>query len=307
MVYDVIVVGGGPAGLTAAIYAARAGRQVLVLEKESFGGQITSSPMVDNYPACPHISGLDLGNQMTEQAMSVGAELMSAEVIGMNITEGMKFVVETDIGNYNGRTVILATGARHRHLGLPNEADLVGNGVSYCAVCDGAFYDGKKVAVIGGGNAALTNALFLAERCREVVLIHLLDEFQAEKTLVDQVKSKINISMKMHKNTCGLKSQGGVLTALELQDTATQEFETLPVDGVFICIGQEPQSEPFALMGLTDDRGYYDCDETTLTTIPGLFVAGDGRAKDVRQLTTAVADGATAGIAANSYLQKCME
>lgn len=304
MIYDLIVVGGGPAGLTAAIYAARAGRQVLVLEKESFGGQITSSPMVDNYPACPHISGLELGNKMTEQAMAVGAELMSAEVIGMNMTEGMKFVVETDIGNYHGRSVILATGARHRHLGLPNESDLVGNGVSYCAVCDGAFYEGKKVAVIGGGNAALTNALFLAETCERVTLVHLLDTFQAEKTLVDQVQSKVNIDILMTKNTYGLKEQGGVLTALELQDTVTKEFSTLPVDGVFVCIGQEPQSEPFALMGITDDRGYYDCDETTLTTIPGLFVAGDARAKDVRQLTTAVADGATAGIAANAYLQK---
>lgn len=304
MIYDLIVVGGGPAGLTAAIYAARAGRQVLVLEKESFGGQITSSPMVDNYPACPHISGLELGNKMTEQAMSVGAELMSAEVVSMNVTEGMKFVVETDVGNYWGRTVILATGARHRHLGLPNESDLVGNGVSYCAVCDGAFYEGKKVAVIGGGNAALTNALFLAETCERVTLVHLLDTFQAEKTLVDQVQSKVNIDILMTKNTYGLKEQGGVLTALELQDTVTKEFSTLSVDAVFVCIGQEPQSEPFALMGITDDRGYYDCDETTQTTIPGLFVAGDARAKDVRQLTTAVADGATAGIAANAYLQK---
>lgn len=304
MIYDLIVVGGGPAGLTAAIYAARAGRQVLVLEKESFGGQITSSPMVDNYPACPHISGLELGNKMTEQAMAVGAELMSAEVVSMNVTEGMKFVVETDVGNYWGRTVILATGARHRRLGLPNESDLVGNGVSYCAVCDGAFYEGKKVAVIGGGNAALTNALFLSETCERVTLVHLLDTFQAEKTLVDQVKSRVNIDILMTKNTYGLKEQGGVLTALELQDTVTKEFSTLPVDGVFVCIGQEPQSEPFALMGLTDDRGYFDCDETTLTTIPGLFVAGDARAKDVRQLTTAVADGATAGIAANAYLQK---
>lgn len=302
MTYDIIVVGGGPAGLTAAIYAARAGKKVIVLEKESFGGQIVYSPMVDNFPACPHISGVDLANKMTEQAMSMGAELESAEVTGMFCTEGGRFVVETDVGNYHAKAVILATGAKHRHLGLPNEDDLIGNGVSYCAVCDGAFYADKKVAVIGGGNAALTTALFLADRCKEVVLVHCLEIFQAENVIVEQLKKRENISVMMNKKVVNFREAAGMLTGLDLVDNATEQRETLDVEGTFVCIGQVPQSDPFALMGLTDDLGYYDFDETTTTTVAGLFVAGDGRAKDVRQLTTAVADGATAGLAAAQFV-----
>lgn len=302
MTYDIIVVGGGPAGLTAAIYAARAGKKVIVLEKESFGGQIVYSPMVDNFPACPHISGVDLANKMTEQAMGMGAELESAEVTGVFCTESGRFVVETDMGNYHSKSVILATGAKHRHLGLPNEDDLIGNGVSYCAVCDGAFYADKKVAVIGGGNAALTTALFLADRCQEVTIVHCLDNLQAENTLVEQVKNKKNINILMNKKVGRFLEAAGTLTGLEFTDTTTEQIETLAVEGVFVCIGQVPQSDPFALMGLTDDLGYYDFDETTTTNIGGLFVAGDGRAKDVRQLTTAVADGATAGLAAAQFV-----
>lgn len=302
MIYDIIIIGGGPAGLTAAIYAARAGKKVIVLEKESFGGQIVYSPMVDNFPACPHISGVDLANKMTEQAMGMGAELESAEVTGVFCTESGRFVVETDMGNYHSKSVILATGAKHRHLGLPNEDDLIGNGVSYCAVCDGAFYADKKVAVIGGGNAALTTALFLADRCQEVTIVHCLDNLQAENTLVEQVKNRKNINILMNKKVGRFLEAAGTLTGLEFTDTTTEQIETLAVEGVFVCIGQVPQSDPFALMGLTDDLGYYDFDETTTTNIAGLFVAGDGRAKDVRQLTTAVADGATAGLAAAQFV-----
>ncbi len=304
MIYDVIVVGGGPAGLTAAIYAARAGRTVLVLEKESFGGQILYAPVVDNYPACAHISGMDLGNQMAQQAMDMGAELVSAEVTGILHAEGESFSVETDIGLYVGKSVILATGARHRRLGLPKEDEFVGRGVSYCGVCDGAFYADKKVAVVGGGNTALTNALFLAERCREVVVVHFFDEFQAESKLVDQVRSRANIFILMLKETKGIIEQDGNFAGLEIMDRVTEEKEEVLCDGVFISVGQEPQSTPFALMGITDDCGYYDFDETCKTFIDGLFVAGDGRAKNVRQLTTAVADGAVAGLAAAEFVKK---
>ncbi len=304
MIYDVVVIGGGPAGLTAAIYAARAGRTVLVLEKESFGGQILYTPVVDNYPACAHISGMDLGNQMAQQAMDAGAELVSAEVTGILHAEGESFSVETDIGLYVGKSVILATGARHRHLGLPREDEFVGRGVSYCGVCDGAFYAGKKVAVVGGGNTALTNALFLAERCREVVIIHFFDEFQAESKLVEQVRSRTNISVLMVKETKGIIEREGNFAGLEIMDRVTEAKEEILCDGVFISVGQEPQSTPFALMGITDDLGYYDFDETCKTFIDGLFVAGDGRAKNVRQLTTAVADGAVAGLAAAEFVKK---
>ena len=304
MIYDVVVIGGGPAGLTAAIYAARAGRTVLVLEKESFGGQILYTPVVDNYPACAHISGMDLGNQMAQQAMDAGAELVSAEVTGILHAEGESFSVETDIGLYVGKSVILATGARHRHLGLPREDEFVGRGVSYCGVCDGAFYAGKKVAVVGGGNTALTNALFLAERCREVVIIHFFDEFQAESKLVEQVRSRTNIFVLMVKETKEIIEREGNFAGLEIMDRVTEAKEEILCDGVFISVGQEPQSTPFALMGITDDLGYYDFDETCKTFIDGLFVAGDGRAKNVRQLTTAVADGAVAGLAAAEFVKK---
>lgn len=304
MIYDVIVVGGGPAGLTAAIYAARAGRTVLVLEKESFGGQILYAPVVDNYPACTHISGMDLGNRMAQQAMDMGAELVSAEVTGILHAEGESFSVETDIGLYVGKSVILATGARHRRLGLPREDEFVGRGVSYCGVCDGAFYANKKVAVVGGGNTALTNALFLAERCREVVVIHFLDEFQAESKLVDQVRSRANIFVLTLKETKRIIERDGNFTGLEIMDRVTEAKEEVLCDGVFISVGQEPQSTPFALMGITDDRGYYDFDETCKTFINGLFVAGDGRTKNVRQLTTAVSDGAVAGLAAAEFVKK---
>ncbi|MCQ2363291.1 MAG: FAD-dependent oxidoreductase, partial [Acidaminococcaceae bacterium] len=232
MIYDVVVIGGGPAGLTAAIYAARAGRTVLVLEKESFGGQILYTPVVDNYPACAHISGMDLGNQMAQQAMDAGAELVSAEVTGILHAEGESFSVETDIGLYVGKSVILATGARHRHLGLPREDEFVGRGVSYCGVCDGAFYAGKKVAVVGGGNTALTNALFLAERCREVVIIHFFDEFQAESKLVEQVRSRTNISVLMVKETKGIIEREGNFAGLEIMDRVTEAKEEILCDGV---------------------------------------------------------------------------
>lgn len=301
MVYDVIIVGGGPSGLTAALYAARAGRKVLVLEKDSFGGQIIYSPVVDNYPACPHISGAEIGDKMAQQALDAGAELMSAEVTGIVYAIGENFTVQSDMGDFKGRSLILATGVRHRQLGLYNEKDLVGNGVSYCAVCDGAFYTNKKVAVIGGGDTALKAALFLSDRCREVVLIHRRNEFRAEKILVDQAEKRSNITFMMNKKVVVLQAPNNALDGVELEDTIDEHRESLKVDGVFVTIGQEPQSEPFALMGLTDDLGYFDFDETTITHIDGLFVAGDARAKNVRQLTTAVADGATAGLAAAEY------
>lgn len=304
MTYDVVIVGGGPAGLTAAIYAARSGRSVVILEKESFGGQIIYSPIVDNYPACPHISGMELANKITEQAMNAGAECVSAEVTGIMHAEGENFIAETDMGNFTGRTLILATGVRHRALGLPKENDLVGKGVSYCAVCDGAFYADKKVAVIGGGNSALKEAIFLAKQCKEVVVVHRGEKFKAEQALVNEMKKYSNISVELNKKVVALNEQYGNLQSIELFDNLTEKMENLPVDGIFVAIGKVPQSEPFALMGLLDDEGYYDFDETTITHIAGLFVAGDARAKDVRQLTTAVADGAAAGLAASEYLSE---
>ena len=305
MTYDIIVVGGGPAGLTAAIYGARAARKVLVLEKESFGGQIVYTPIVDNYPAKAHISGMDLGNQMVQQAMDAGAECMSAEVTGiMRESEEDPFTVETDVGSFVGRSVILATGASHRHLGLEKEEEFIGRGISYCGVCDGAFYAGKSVAVIGGGNSAFVNALFLAERCREVLIIHCLDTWQGEAKLVEEALSRGNIITLMNKDTKKILAKDGEFIGLEIEDRINREKTHILCDGAFISVGQEPQSTPFAFMGITDDMGYYDFDENCATQIKGLFVAGDGRKKKIRQLTTAVADGAVAGLGAVEYTKK---
>ena len=300
MIYDVVVVGGGPSGLTAALYAARAGRSVLVLEKESFGGQIVYSPLVDNYPACPHISGADLASQLTAQVMECGAECMSAEVLGVLHGMGQGFTVQTDVGAFEGKSVILATGVRHRKLGLPNEEDLVGRGVSYCAVCDGAFFAGQRVAVIGGGDTALKAALFLADRCSEVVIVHRRQELRAEQTLVEQAKQRSNVRFILERQVGGFDENEEGLTSLELLDSEGRS-EVLAVRGAFVSVGQEPQSEPFALLGITDDRGYFTAGEDCRTEIDGLFVAGDCRVKQVRQLTTAVGDGAVAGLAAVEF------
>ena len=302
MIYDVVIVGGGPSGLTAALYAARAGRSVLVLEKESFGGQIVYSPMVDNYPACPHISGAELASQLTAQVMNCGVECMSAEVIGLLHGTGQGFTVQTDVGAFEGKSVILATGVRHRQLGLPNEDLLVGRGVSYCAVCDGAFYAGQRVAVIGGGDTALKAALFLADRCSEVVVVHRRQELRAEQALVEQARRRPNVSFKLDRKVGAFNENEEGLGSLELLDPEGRS-EILAVSGAFVSIGQEPQSESFALLGITDDAGYFTAGENCCTGIDGLFVAGDCRRKQVRQLTTAVGDGAVAGLAAVEYLR----
>lgn len=298
--HDIIVVGGGPAGLTAALYAARAGKTVAVAERENTGGQIVYSPLVENYPAVPAMSGADFAQKLTEQVEALGVEIIYDEVTGL-ARDGEGFIVRCDGGEHRCRAVVLATGAAHRHLGLPGEEDLVGCGVSYCAVCDGAFYTGRDVAVVGGGDTALQDALFLANSCRSVTLIHRRDQFRGEDRLVRQAESRENIHILYSHTVEALHEANGELTGVTVKDVKTGATRELAVEGLFAAVGQLPQSAPFAAL-VNTDGGYYQAGEDTLTGCEGVFAAGDGRVKSVRQLTTAVGDGAVAGLAACRYV-----
>lgn len=300
MMTDILVIGGGPAGLTAALYAGRAGKSVTVLEKESTGGQIVYSPRVDNYPGLPGISGADLAAALTEQAESFGAVIEYAEVLSA-ARIGNSFTVTCDNGEYQAKALILAPGASHRHLGLENEAELVGCGVSYCAVCDGAFCAGGEVAIQGGGNTALTDALFLAGICKKVTVIHRRDSFRGEAALVSRLRQQPNVEFLLSSSVTGLLETDGTLTGVTVRDLTTQEERTLTVDGLFIAVGQIPQTERFRDLVPTDEAGYIVAGEDCLTGTPGVFAAGDCRTKSVRQLTTAAGDGAAAALAACAY------
>lgn len=298
--YDIIVVGGGPAGLTAALYAARAGKTVAVAERESTGGQIVYSPLVENYPAVPALSGADFAQKLTGQVEALGVEILYDEVAGF-ARDDEGFAVQCTGGEHRCKAVVLATGAAHRHLGLDGEEDLVGCGVSYCAVCDGAFYTGRDVAVVGGGDTALQDALFLSNSCRHVTLIHRRDQFRGENRLVRQVENRENVTILYSHTVEALHQANGELTGITVKDVKTGETGELAVEGLFAAVGQQPQSAPFA--SLVDTAGgYYQAGEDTLTGCSGVFAAGDGRLKSVRQLTTAVSDGAVAGLAACRYV-----
>ena len=298
--YDILIVGGGPAGLTAAIYAARAGKRTAILEKEAFGGQIASAPLVENYPGILSISGAELARQMTEQARAFGAEIVYTEAAGLEKTSAGFRVSCTD-GVREAKAVILATGAAHRQLGLPGETALTGCGISYCAVCDGAFYEGADVAVVGGGDTALQDALFLANTCRSVTLIHRRDTFRASAQLVRRAQAQENIRILRSCTVQRLLLSDDSLQGAELLNGKTGETERIYVEGLFVAVGQTPQSAPFE-DAVATENGYYLAGEDTNTCHPGVFAAGDGRKKQVRQLTTAVSDGAAAALAACRWL-----
>ena len=298
--YDILIVGGGPAGLTAAIYAARAGKRAAILEKEAFGGQIASAPLVENYPGILSISGAELARQMTEQARAFGVEIVYTEAAGLEETSA-GFRVRCTDGVREAKTVILATGAAHRQLGLPGETALTGCGISYCAVCDGAFYEGADVAVVGGGDTALQDALFLANTCRSVTLIHRRDTFRASAQLVRRAQAQENIRILRSCTVQRLLLSDDSLQGAELLNGKTGETERIYVEGLFVAVGQTPQSAPFE-DAVATENGYYLAGEDTNTCHPGVFAAGDGRKKQVRQLTTAVSDGAAAALAACRWL-----
>ena len=298
--YDVIVVGGGPAGLTAALYAARAGKDVLVLEGEGTGGQINFSPLVDNYPGLPGMSGAQFAQTLTRQALDQGIRIRDEAAEALRTRDGL-LELTTGKGRYSAPALVLATGVTHRKLGLPGEDALIGAGVSYCAVCDGAFYQNRPVAVVGGGDTALQEALFLSARCARVTVIHRRDLFRGEQRLVQQLRERDNVDFLLSCRGEELLREKEGLTGLRVRDLKTGEDRELAADGLFVAVGQEPRNEIFANLVMTDDRGYFLAGEDCATSLPGVFAAGDCRVKTVRQLTTAVGDGAVAGLAACAW------
>lgn len=298
--HDIVIVGAGPAGLTAAIYGRRAGKSVLILEKENFGGQITHSPKVENYPGFRVLSGMELGEKLVDQAMDLGAEIEMDTVVGIR-TAGDDRVVVGEAREYRARSVILAAGSHHRTLGLPGEERLVGHGISYCAICDGAFHAGEDVAVIGGGNSALQEAVMLSEICHSVTVIQNLDRLTGEGRLIEDIAERRNVKV-IYSTVLERLDGEEKLTSIGLRNTETGETTTLPIDAVFVAIGQVPENEPFAELCDLDERGYLASGEDCLTRTPGVFAAGDCRQKAIRQVTTATGDGAVAAIAACKYL-----
>ena len=300
--YDIIIVGGGPAGLTAAIYGLRAGKTVLVIEKNGFGGQIAYSPKVENIPGTKVISGAEFADQLTDQAMSLGADVELEKVTKVE-KDGDVFKVYTEEESvFEGKTVILAVGVKHRTLGLEGENELIGNGISFCAVCDGAFYAGQEVAMIGGGNSALQEALLLSEVCTKVTVVQNLADFTGEKKLVEALLRKDNVTAIFNTVVTAYDTENGALSGLQLKNTETGEESRIRVDGAFLAVGLQPENEPFAEHAALNDWGYFDSGEDCCTATPGVFVAGDCRSKRIRQVVTASADGAVAAMAACRYL-----
>ena len=300
--YDIIVIGGGPAGMTAALYGLRNGKTVLILEKHGFGGQITYSPKVENWPGTAQMSGNEYADAFLEQILAQGAEVDLAEALKVE-RQGDAWAVTTDDGQTRqGRAVILATGVKHRMLGLPGENELVGEGISFCAVCDGDFYTGQTVCVAGGGNSALQEAILLAGKCRRVIMLQDLDAFTGEETLQRILFARDNVEARTGVKITALNTEDGVLRSVTVAGRKDGKEETIPCDGLFVAIGLIPENGAFAPLAALDAQGYFDSGEGCETASPGIFVAGDCRRKTVRQLTTAVADGATAALAACRYL-----
>lgn len=298
--YDIIVIGGGPAGLTAAIYARRANKSVLVIEKGSFGGQITFSPKVENIPGFSEVTGNEFAEKLVEQALGLDAEVECAEVLEIK-QDDVKTVV-TDSGDFEAKTVIIATGAKHRMLGLDREEEFVGEGISFCAVCDGAFYTGLDVAVIGGGNSALQEAILLADLAKKVYVVQNLDFLTGEQKLQEKLAAKENVEIILGHTVKGVLGET-TLKGVVITDNNGNERE-LNIDGMFVAIGLIPQNEAFSGIINLDDRGYVNSDENCQTSAEGIFVAGDCRTKKIRQVATAAADGAIAALAACDYLDK---
>lgn len=308
--YDIIIVGGGTAGLSAAIYGVRAGRKVLILEAKSYGGQIINSPEVENYPGIRKISGMEFAKGLYEQATGLGAEFRQGQVIRVEEQENCRVVVVSGVDKsgsgreeqkYETKTVILATGARNRPLGVAREQELTGAGVSYCATCDGMFFRGRQVAVAGGGSTALEDAAFLSNYCEKVYLIHRRNQFRGEERLVENLRQKENVEFVLDTIVTGLLGET-MLEGVRIQDVVTKEERELAVSGLFVAVGQMPDNKDFAGLVALDEKGYIQAAEDCRTDTPGIFVAGDCRTKDVRQLATAAADGAVAALAACEYI-----
>ncbi len=295
--YDAIVVGGGPAGITAGIYLIRANKKVVVFEKEAVGGQIASSPLVNNFPGFPSISGSDLANNFYEQAESLGLPIEIEEV--KEIIPGKPITVKTDMGEYQTKTVVIATGSKFRLIGLPNEENLIGKGISFCTSCDGAFFKGKDVAIVGGANTAVTNALYMANLCNKVYVIYRKDKLRGEPTLVDNLLKKDNVEVIYNANVKEIIGTDSLEKIIVDVDGTTRELE---IKGLFPSIGMDAETEVVkGVLNLNESN--YVVSEDCSTNVEGIFVAGDCRTKEVRQLTTAVSDGTIAATSAIKYLE----
>lgn len=299
MCYDILIVGAGPSGLTAAIYARRAGKTVLVLERDTFGGQITFSPKLENYPGFAEISGNELAQRMLEQAMALGAEIDMDQVLA--VRDGAVKTVVGEARSYEAKTVIIAAGARHRRLHLPREEEFIGNGISFCAVCDGAFYRDRHVALVGGGNTALQEAVLLSEICECVTVVQNLPFLTGEQRLIEALAARPNVDYRYGTVVIGYEG-GEALTALNLLQTESGTESRLAVDGAFLAIGTEPENAPFSAVAALDEQGYITADESCRTMSEGIFAAGDCRTKAYRQVATAISDGAAAALNACRYL-----
>ena len=300
--YDIIIIGSGPAGLSAAIYAQRACLDTIVIEKNGIsGGQVLNTWEVDNYPGFPGVTGFELSRQFREHANKLGARVVQDEVVQVELSGNVKKVV-CEEETYEARCVILASGAHHRTLEVPGEEELRGAGVSYCATCDGAFFRGRTVAVVGGGDAALEDAIFLARMCEKVYIVHRRDKLRGAKRLQERLQALENIEFVWNSETAAIEGNGQV-EALRLRQTKTGEEKRLDVDGVFIAVGIAPESELYAGQLELDEQGYIRADESGQTSVPGVFAAGDVRTKALRQILTAASDGANCVASAERYIQ----
>lgn len=299
--YDIAIIGGGPAGLTAAVYSRRAGKSVVVIEKAAFGGQITWSPKVENFPGTVSVSGSELGDRLLDQAMEQGAEVELEEIVSVekDSSGGFFSLKAASDARYEAKAVIFAGGAKPRTMGLGREEELTGNGVCYCAVCDGAFYKNRCVAVYGGGNSALQDALLLSEKCSRVFLIHRRDSFRGEAKLVEALKTRDNVEFVLGSVITELYGESE-LTGIIIERNGNRE--RIDVEGLFVAIGHAPDNGIISSLAELDSAGYAVSDESCLTAVPGLFVAGDCRTKSVRQVATACADGAVAALAACRFI-----
>ena len=300
--YDIVIIGGGPAGMTAALYALRNGKTVMVMEKTGFGGQITHSPKVENWPGTPRMSGNEFADAFLEQILDQGAEVDLTEAVRVEDCGNFKRVYTAEGEIREGRSVILATGVKRRELGLPGEREMVGEGVSYCAVCDGDFFKDQKVCVAGGGNSALQEAMLLSGKCREVVMLQDLPEFTGEKKLQELLFARENVSTRTGVKIVDLEMNEEVRLTGVTVETGDGRRETIPCDGLFVAIGLIPENEAFGDVAKLNAWGYFDSGEDCETGTPGIFAAGDCRAKAIRQLTTAAGDGSVAALAACRYV-----
>jgi thioredoxin reductase (NADPH) len=299
--HDIIIIGGGPAGLTAAIYAGRAGKSALIIEKNAFGGQMTYSPKIENYPGVPAGAGMGIADTMVEQVLSQGIDTEFDTIVDLVKNADGTFTAKGEFAEYAGKSVIVAVGCKHRRLGLEGEDDLIGDGISFCAICDGAFYKDQSVIMVGGGNSALQEAILLSETSTKVTIVQNLPYFTGEAKLAEQVNKRDNIEVIFGAVADSLIVEDGKFKGLNIKSDSG-EVKSLYADGMFVAIGLQPENQPFASLAALNSYGYFDTDESCVTATEGLFVAGDCRSKRIRQVTTATADGAVAALAACRYL-----